>query len=300
MNTERTKNVLIALLSVIAVSLGALIFVTEGRYTLSAGQEADIRAILQRDDIYLRGDVSLPRDFYPARQMGMRRYNYDLDGLAARFFGDDGFVVEIAYPTYSFTHPNHDEGMSMVYNFWFNTVTFSIPQGISNEAFEAMANERAAELLVTQYIESVIDLPPNMQHYSTTISYHGNWVVDFFTVYRDFVLQNDRIRAHVSENGIVSIEYSRVEYDGFIGDARNIFPPNEALMALMNEMRIIRMVEGTIVINDMRVSYFLTEERGQSVGIPAYLFAVYMGGDRRFNFIFNAYTNELLHFESSP
>jgi len=300
MSTERVKNLLIVLLSVLAMTLGALIFVTEGRYNLTAGQEAAIIAILERDDIHLRGDVELLRDFRPIRQMEMRRYNYDLDGLAARFFGDEDFVREEAGPVYIFTHgESRDEGMFMRYSSWTNIVDFFIPQGISNEAFETMLNDRAAELLATQYVESLIGMPPNMQHYSTVISYQGYWVIDFFTVYRGFVLQNDHIRVWVSENGIFGIEYSRVEYDGFVGEARNIFPPNEALMRLMNHMRSVG-TEGTIMINDMRLSYFLTEEGGRSVGMPAYVFAVYMGGNMRFNLIFNAYTNELLISETSP
>jgi len=298
MNTERAKNVLIALLSVLALTLGALIFVTEGRYSLTAGHEAAIIGILERDGIYLREDVSLPRNFHPARQMEMRRYYYDLNNLAARFFGNDGFVRHEDYPAYSFTHADY-AGMTMTYLSWTNVVTFEMPQGISNEAFETILNDRAAELLATQYIESFIGMPSNMQHYSTGISYHGNWIIDFFTVYRGFVLQNDHIRVHVSEDGIFRIEYSRVEYDGFIGDSRNIFPPNEALMALMNHIRS-EGTEGAIIINDMRLSYFLTEESGHSLGMPAYVFAVYRGGNMRFNFIFNAYTNELLRFESTP
>jgi len=299
MNTERAKNVLIALLSVIAVSLAALIFVIEGRYSLTAGQEAAIIGILERDDIHLNADVV--RDFQPARQMGMRRYDYDLDGLAVRFFGDEDFTREFVDPVDIFTHADRiDEGMEMRYSAWSNVVMFLMPQGISNEAFATMLNDRAAELLATQYIESLIGMPQNMQHYSTTISYQGYWVVDFFTMYRGFVLQNDHIRARVSEDGIFRIEYSRVNYDGLIGDARNIFPPNEALMGLMNYMRNDRMAEGPITVSDMRLSYFLTEEGGQSVGVPAYVFSVYMGGNMRFNLIFNAYTNGLLHFETLP
>ena len=300
MNTERAKNVLIVLFSITAVVLGALIFITEGRYSLSAGQEAAIISILERDDIHVRDDVALVRDFQPLRQVGMRRYGYDLDDLAARFFGDGNFIKEIEDPVYIFTHASYDEGMSMHYSSWTNVVNFFIPQGISNEAFATMMNDRAAELLATQYIESLIGMPPNMQHYSTTISYQGYWVIDFFTVYRGFLLQNDHIRVRVSEGGIFRIEYSRVHYDGLVGDSRNIFPPNEALMALMNHMRNVQNAEGTITINDMRLSYFLTEEGGQSAGVPAYVFAVYMGGNMRFNYIFNAYTNELLRFETSP
>ena len=70
-------------------------------------------------------------------------------------------------------------------------------------------------------------------------------------------------------------------------------------MMLMNHMRA-EGTEGTIIINDMRLSYFLTEQGGQSVGTPAYVFAVYGGGNLRFNYIFNAYTNELLLFERLP
>jgi len=231
--------------------------------------------------------------------MAMHRYEYDLYGLAARFFGDEGFVRESLDPVDIFTHPDDDQEMVMQYSSWTNAINFLMPHGISNEAFATMMNERAAEILATQYIESLIGMPPNMEHYSTTISYQGYWVVDFFSVYRGFVLQNDHIRARVSEDGIFRIEYSRVHYDGFTGDARSIFPPNEALMTLMNHMRTIG-TEGAFSINDMRLSYFLTEEGGQGVGMPAYVFAVYLGGNMRFNAIFNAYTNELLRLETTP
>ncbi|MCL2574226.1 MAG: hypothetical protein FWE34_06735 [Defluviitaleaceae bacterium] len=300
MNTERTKNVLIALLSVIAISLSALIFATEGRYTLSAGQEADIRAVLERDNIHLRDGMVIPRDFQPLRQMEMQRYGYELEELATRFFGDDGFILDAMEMEYKYTHPNNDDGAMMVYSTWTNVVSFFMPQGASNEAFALMQNERGAEILATHFTENLLGMSPSIQHYSTTLSYHGIWIIDFFAVYRGFVLQNDHIRVHVSENGIEIIEYSRVKHSGFIGDARGIFPPNEALMALANHMRLNRGAEGAITINDMRLSYFLTEEGGHSIGVPAYVFSVYMGGMMRFNAIFNAYTNELLHFETAP
>ena len=296
MNTERVKNVLIVLLSVIALSLASLIFITEDRYVMSAAQEAAIVAILERDDIHFRGEIV--RDFRPLRQMEMRRYDYDLEGLAARFFGDENFTKETDDLFYNFTHEGHDDGKGMTYLSRSNTITFEIPRGISNEAFESMLNDRAAEVLATQYIESLMGMPPNMRHYSTTISYQGNWVVNFFTVYRGFILQNDHIRAYVTQDGITEIYYSRVNYGSFAGDPRGIFPPNEALLTLANHIRGLDR-ESTIIINDMRLSYFLTEERGQSVGIPAYVFAVYMGGMLRFNYVFNAYTNELLHLETS-
>jgi len=300
MDTERIKNILIALLSVATLVLSGLIFMTESRYTLSAAQEAAIISILQRDDIHFHGEVV--RDFRPMRKMEMHRYDYDLDGLASRFFGDKVFVVDADFEDHV-VYRTMDGNKVMAYSAWTNIVSFEIFDGITNEIFSAAPGARAAELLATEYIESIMGMPNDMLLHSTILNRQGHWVVNFFSSYRGHMLHNDHIRVHVTENGIIFITYSRVcaYHRGLIGEARSIFSGDEALMALMNYMRhgtgYGAGVQGRIMINDMRLSYFLTEEGGQSVGIPVYVFSVYVEGGLRFNYIFNAFTNAFVWFE---
>ena len=294
MDTERVKNVLIVLFSVIAISLVSLIFVTEERYTLSASQEAVIIAILERDGIYF--ETEMIRDFRPMRQIEMRRYSYDLEGLAARFFGDRDFYFEDDDPDYIFS--TQDGSKMMAYSSWTNVVTFFMPQGISNAAFNAAPSATTAGLLAMEYIDNLMGMPSNMQPFPTVVGQHGNWVVNFFTTYRGHTLHNDHIRVNITENGITNIRYSRVYFNGFVGESFNIFPPNEVLMALTNHMRTEQVV-GRIVVDSMSLSYLLIEESGQSIGSPVYVFSVYLGGDSRFNYVFNAHTNQYIHHERS-
>jgi len=295
MNTERVKNVLIVLLSVIAISLASLVFVTEERYTLSAAQEAAIVSILERDDVHFAGNIM--RDFRPLRQMEMRRYDYDLEGLAARFFGDEDFDKEDNFPDLMFSA--RDGSKIMGYSSWTNVVTFIMPEGISNAAFNAAPSASTAGLLAMEYIEGFMGMPPDMRPFPVVVGQRGNWVVNFFTTYGGHTLHNDHIRVNVTENGITNIIYSRVYFNGFVGENRNIFPPNEALMALINHMRRTVQVAEKIIIDDMRLSYLLIEEGGQSAGIPVYVFSVHLGGDLRWDYIFNAYTNEFIRDERS-
>ncbi|MCL2376163.1 MAG: hypothetical protein FWC76_02085 [Defluviitaleaceae bacterium] len=295
MNTERVKNVLIVLLSVIAISLASLIFVTEEGHTLSAAQEEAIIAILERDDVHFTGEMM--RDFRPVRQMEMHRYDYDIESLAGRFFGDEKFSDDEDYPERIFMA--EDGSKIMAYSSWTNVVTFIMGDGISNAAFNAAPSAATAGLLAMEYIEGLMGMPSDMQAFPTVVGERGNWVVNFFTTYRGHVLHNDHIRVNVTENGITNIMYSRVYFNGFVGENRNIFPPNEALMALVNHMRRAEQVTGRIFIDDMRLSYLLMEEGEQSVGIPVYVFSVHLGGDLRWDYIFNAYTNEFIRDERS-
>jgi len=280
---------------VIAIFLASLVFATEERHVLSASQEAAIIAILERDDVHFTGEMM--RDFRPVRQLEMRRYDYDLEGLVTRFFGYKEFNESDNFPDIIFSA--QDGSKIMAYSSWTNVVTFIMPEGISNAAFSAAPSASTAGLLAMEYIESLMGMPPDMQPFPTVVGQRGNWVVNFFTTYGGHTLHNDHIRVNVTENGITNIIYSRVYFNGFVGENHSIFPPNEALMALVNQMRGVEQVVGRIVIDNMRLSYLLMEEAGQSIGMPVYVFSVYLGGDSRWDYIFNAYTNEFIRDERS-
>jgi len=295
MNTERVKNILIAALSVVALTLGFMIFVQEGRYTLSGAQEAAIISLLERNDIHI-STAQMVTDSRPMRQLALERYDYDIDGLAARFFGAEISNVRIEELGLGLVAFETDY-KAMAYSFQDNWIIFEIPGGISNDAFVAASGAAAARVLAEWYIEELLDMPPGMEFFRQIINYRGEYVISFFSSYRGHLLYNDHIRVTVTDRGIIHILYSRVQDNGFIGETQSIFSADEALLALLNHLRHNLQIEGRIGISNMYMAYFLVQEGGRSVGVPAYVFTIFLGENLTFNYVFNALTNTYIWHE---
>ena len=292
LNTERVKNILIVLLSAITLSLVFLIVQEEGRYSLSAGQQAAITRLLERNDIHLDGMVTSSR---PMRELRLERYEYDLDALALRFFGADAYLpnglsfemieidghYEMIFEAY---------GRAMAYSSENNWVVFEIDEGVTDENFATSPGGAAAEQLAVWYISELMGMPPGMELFDNVLNHEGHYVISFFSSYRGHVLYNDHIRVTVTERGVTQVLYSRVINHGFAGDARGIASGDEALLALLNHLRHASQIEGRVLLTDMFLAYFLVEEGGSFVGMPSYVFTVYIDG-LRFNHVFNAHTS---------
>jgi len=297
MNTERVKNILIVLLSIIILGLAYMIFVEENRHTLSAAQEDAIVALLERNDIQFSAEMVT--NMRPMRQMELARFEYDIPDLLTRFFGDhahdgslhveyvfDGVIFETDYREMSFSPST-------------NTIVFEIPGGVSNDDFAAASGAAAARALAEWYINELLDLPDGLIFFRQEFSHRWDYVFSFFSTYRGHILYNDHIRVTVADRGITHILYSRVYNPVFIGEALGVFPPDEALMALLNHLRHVSQIEGRIVIGDMYIAYFLTEQQGQSIAVPAYVFTIALGEnlELRFNHIICAHTNRHIWHE---
>ena len=86
MNRERTKNILIILLTALALALGGLIFFGEGRYTLSGAQEQAIVTLLERNDVVFNERVEILCGFRPMRGLNMTPYEFNFDSILPLFF----------------------------------------------------------------------------------------------------------------------------------------------------------------------------------------------------------------------
>ena len=292
MNTERVKNILIVLFSLIALSLAIFVFVDEGRYNLAAAQEAAIISLLEHNDVHLGDRMEMPRSFRPMRGLDLRRYDYDREGMVARFFDTEPQVEIEGDNMFFFT-----DDREMVYSYHHNWIIFDIPGGITNEAFSAAPGAAAARQLAEEYIEALIGMPPGMEHFFTRLNHDNDYVIGFFSTYRGHVLYNDHIRITVTNVGITYILYSRVINSGLTGEGRVVFSADEALLALLNHLQHIQ-IEGRIVLEEMRLDYYLVNDDGRWTGVPAYVFTAWHApSELVFNFIFNAYTNEYIWHE---
>lgn len=289
---ESIKNILIALFGIIAILIAALTFNENTSNSLSPSHQAAVLSILKRDNIDFQGQM--PLNHAPIRQLEMRRYDYDLEALATRFFGNTQFnrYYDIAD---HIIFESHDFSKIMEYSHWLNAIRFEIYPGISNQAFTNNPSQEAAEELATYYIQSLIGIPSTMQLFPTVQSHQGGWVVSFFTIYRGYVLHNDHIRVYITQNGIEEIMYSRVHNYSFTGDPVAIISPDKALIALTNHLRQSG-VMGNVIISEMHLSYYLSTNEHSSMGIPVYIFEIYTDENIRFTFIFNAQTNSFIDY----
>ena len=296
MNTERVKNISIALLCIVTLFLGVMIFVEESQYSISAAQEASIISLLERGDIHFSAPYMA--NHRPARMLALEQYEYDLESLAARFFGEDApFLVEIEGSDKTFSLGLDLEDKLMFYSHRNNWVLFTISEGLTNEAFASTGGAAAARQLAEWYIEEIIGMPPGMEFFRQVFNHNGDYIISFFSSYRGHILYNDHIRVTVADRGVTSIFYSRVLNHGFIGESRSVFSGDEALLALLNHLRHVQQIEDRIGIGNMYLAYFLTDEGGVNVGVPSYVFTISLVNELRFNYIFNAHTNQHIWHE---
>ena len=292
MDTDRVKNILIVLFSLVAIWLGSLILVNESRYNLSAAQETAVLNLLERNDIHFDGQII--RNFSPKRFLALTNYSYDREDLAMRFFAGEDFGVSIDLTNYNYMMYYTDNSY-MIYFGQENTIFFETSEGITNKAFEKAPGANTAEQLAREFVEEIMDMPQGAQSF-THISFNGDWVISFFGTYRGYILYNDHIRVRVTDEGITSALFSRVINDGFMGEAVSIFSGDEALLALMHHLRGTG-VQGRIMISYMGLTYFLAEESGQSIGVPAYVFTIVLESGLQFNYLFNAHTGRFITYE---
>jgi len=297
MNTDRVKNILIVLLSIIILGLAYMIFVEENRHTLSAAQEDAIVALLARDDIQFSAEMVT--NMRPMRQMQLEHYEYDIPDLVARFFGEaatDGSLrVEYVFDGVIF----ETDCRAMSFSTMNNTIVFEIPDGITNDDFDAASGAVAARALAEWYVQELLAPPSNMTFFRQEFNHNWDYVFGFFSTYRGHILYNDHIRVTVADRGITHILYSRVYNPVLTGDALAVVSPDEALLSLLNHLRHVMQIEGRIVVGDMYTAYFLAGQHGQHVAVPVYVFTIALGAnlELRFNHIFCAHTNRHIWHE---
>jgi len=293
MNTNRVKNILISLLTITALALGGLILAEGGRYTLSAAQENAVIDLLARNNIELHADIL--RDFRPMRALALERYdhNEDIENFVSRFFGDHDPNPAIEGNSLFFY--TEDWGLVMAYLHEENILFFEIADGFTNDAFAASPGGGTAEQLAIEFITHIFGAPDDLELHSIVFGSDGEYIITFFSSYHGNILYNNRIRVRVDTVGITNVLYSRVANHSHTGDARAIFSADEALMALMNHLRQTQVTgrDGRILLTQMYMAYFLQDNRG----VPSYVFTIYLGNNLRFNYIFNAFTNEFLTYE---
>jgi hypothetical protein len=294
MNTNPVKNIIIALLTVLVGVLSFLIFLDERQFVLSSEQEANILTILSHNEMSISAGTEILRSFKPARQLDMARYEHDALALASRFFGEDAdFNSEGGVLFYC-----ENTGKFMEYDVRDNIIIFGIPEGFGLREFGLgfVRTDAMAEELALLFIEEILGgTALEMTLYSSALTPEIHYLLTFYGSYRGNLLYSSQIRIRVTEFGITRVVYSHFENRGFVGDDLPIFSPDEALLALLNQLRS-EGVAGPINLIDMQMVYDINPN-DHTRAVPAYLFTVVLGNEQRFNYIFNAHTNTYMRVE---
>jgi hypothetical protein len=293
MNTNPVKNMIIALLVIFVAVLSFLIFIDEQRFVLSAEQEMNILTVLERNEMSIAEPFEMLRNFRPARQLDMVRYNYDLEAMATRFFGDNAdFETEDGALFFC-----EMTGKFMELDVRDNIINFGIPNGFGPTEFgiDFIHGGAGAEELALLFIEEILGgAATEMTLYSNTLISERNYLLTFYGSYRGNLLYSSQIRIRVAEFGITRVTYSHFESRGFIGYETPLFSPDEALLALLNQLRS-EGVQGQINLINMQMVYDINPNN-HTRAVPAYLFTIVLDG-RQFNYIFNARTNSYMRVE---
>ncbi|MCL2349898.1 MAG: hypothetical protein FWC67_00310 [Defluviitaleaceae bacterium] len=299
MNTNPVKNIMIGLLSGLLAVLVFLTVQSERQHTLTAAQESNILAILEQNDITMF--TSIPRDFHPKQELRTQRHIHDIDVLAASFFGNAQIDTNHEEPNGNRILSSYDTGKTMEFFAQNNSIEFEIEGGLllGDAAENFTKSAAAAEKLSHYFLQNVLGLDPNLHPLHTNnLTHQGDYVLTFYEVYRGYILSNNQIRIHVTAQGITTAVFSRVTNIGFIDHQSPIFSADEALLALLNHLRVQSGVEGPIGITDMQLVFALPAP-SQTRAIPAYLFTVSITIDGRshlFNYLIDARSNTYIPY----
>ncbi|MCL2854033.1 MAG: hypothetical protein FWE21_00260 [Defluviitaleaceae bacterium] len=298
MNTDRIKNIMIVLLSAAIVAFSVLIVMEGDRYTLTVAMEENVAAVLDRNNMSISTEIV--RDFNPRRQLSLEFYDYDLEGIAARFFGDAVPPREFMQNTIEY-YCEHT-GKIMTHNNRSGSIFFGVPNGmfVGVCGGDFYKNAASAEALARTFVEEVLGADVMPLH-STILTRQGNYVITFFEGYGDYLMFNNQIRVRITDMGVVYVFYSRMQSHGFAGYAQPIFSADEMLITLLAHLR----AEGYekqdhISVIDMQLVYAFDAHAGISRGVPAYFFTISIGTEVWIYYrVFNAHTGRPIHGETT-
>jgi len=293
MEWERAKNYILIFFLLLNLGLGLLLYVESRRYTLTGEQEHRIHSVLAQNNISMY--IFPPRRFPPMRTLSVTGFYYDTDALLQVLF-ENPYYVERSQAFGGYVFQNGSSRMIISNGFIF----FEDPDGFRRNrvpGINPLAPESTplthacASVLTDAFVRSYF---PGFVHdrfffvddgYGIRIIYHQE--------YRQQLVHSNFIEFLVTSTGIVQIEMQFGEIQGFVGEQRMIFSPDEALLRFAQRVRHITQEE-PISIRRMDLVYFqeyVSDQNSVYNAVPFYRIFT-CRGDRPF--LVNAFTNMII------
>lgn len=273
MNTQRTKTMIIVLLSVLNAVLFILLIIQSDKYRLSGRQEKAIRDLLSDNGIGLSADIM--KSFDPTRALNMLPYSIDIAKEAERFFDDTQKTTQTE--SWERITAESDEGILSLAE---NILRFENAAGYKTEDFlrNGYSDPDATRRLCDDYIKKI--RPDALDFEFDHIEEDENYSFYYYRgSYKDYMIYSNYIRLRVNDSGVIvaSCRYGGIP-SGFNNYAREIYAPDEALFSLMKHVKNIYS-DAAVDISNMELVYYLDEVAIEaSKAVPCYKFQLSVNG----------------------
>jgi len=287
MDWERAKNIIVVFFLLLNITLGAMLFIEDRRYTLAGDQDRLIRTVLNQNGISMYA-LSLQR-FPPMRPLDVTGFYYDtdtLDALLEMFFANPELVaISNQFGGEVFQYGRRR--MSITNGFIF----FDDPEGFC-PAVEPVSHvtEPWAASLAAQFIDTYFpDFVRDDVFYAG-----GGFRIIYRQQYGGRLVHSNFVEFLITPIGINQVEMQFGQIKSHSGTPVMIFSPDEVLLTFVQRVR--HMAQDTPMnINRMDLVYFqeyVSDLYYVSPAVPFYRIFTDCGGGRPF--LINAFTNVII------
>ena len=262
MEWERCKNILLVFFLILNITLGALLWSENRRYTVTSEQEQVIRTIMYHNRISMYDN--LIRRHSPMSSLYIGGFYYSRYELMNIFFEDgvnitnDGDMLII----------ENDTGRLIIYESGF----------VGFDNFSRFVYVTPEEFIDKHFPDFVLDTS-------------SGGLFTFRQVYNNRIIHSNTIDIFVRDNNITHIEMLFGQVIGLTGENQEIFSSALALLAFMQQARSI-FPDTPIMISRMDLVYFQDygspDPQGIYLAVPYYRIFI-EGNDMPF--LINALTN---------
>ena len=296
MNMERVKTLVIVFLLLLNVVLFALNWQQTLRYQLTSEQETAITTLLLRNHIRLEQGVSMRKNFAPMPQIELAPFHCDILHLTRALFDSSEILAPLSIEDDGKIRTKVQSGQkSLVVT--GSGFAFDNPPGFGGSKEPVIVSEATA--LCAGVLERLYGQSSEYRDLRLVLDYvspvreEGYCWVEYRSDYRDYTVYSSYMRFKVGPGGIEQIRASLYLPQRFAEGEREIYSTDEALYALLQEIRNIYGGKGEeILIRRMDMVYYVVDAPEDETAIKADpYYRMYLSNRPEQPVLINAYTN---------
>ncbi len=282
MEWENAKKFVLILLVLLNVMLAVLYQSQQRENVMTSAQEKAVFEVLSKNGIAMYTD--LITEYEPMRRLVCKNPLYTKERLEQMFFDGEKTTV---IPS---------EG-KILYRGARSILTM---QGAKGEVVydisvgkDGLSKEDALEQ-AEQYMKH---LDAEFHHFALygIQEQENGYCVKFYQKYEDKYVFSNYMLLYVSKEGIYRMEFSDYPVEGYIGEHKDIFYADEALLAFMRAWKQIK-PQQNVTVQHMDLGYMVAETSTKSTdsssyAVPCYVISVM---EQEEPFFINAYTCQIM------
>lgn len=281
MEWSKAKYFVIILLIILNGALAVLNYQKNQENVLTSSQEKAIFEVLAQNGISLY--TELITKFPPMRKVALQIPSYSREDLKNLYFQGEETTVSVEFNRIIIKSEQKNltmEGNKGILNY---------PNGTADLSSVTLAQ---AQRLASDFMEA-LPLKNNSFVMSNAITTEDGYIVEYFEKYKGATIFASRYRIRITEKGIVRVEFTYFQPDGFTGEKKEVCFSDEALLTFLIEAKKAGM-QTPATITAMELGYDFQDVDIMEMTdklVPVY--RIYVLGQEA-PFVINAYTNEMI------